>query len=150
MGRKGDDQKGLFVTYSQMPRSAGHPFYGALEDVLREHRFDRFAERLCRKFYAQVGRPGLPPGVYFRCLMVGYFEGLGSERGIAWRVADSLSLREFIGVEIGKETPNHSTISRTRRLIDLETHRAVFTWVLRRLDESELLRGKALGVDATT
>jgi transposase len=150
MGRKGDEQKGLFVTYQQMPRSAGHPFYQAVEGMLREHRFDRFAERICRKFYSRTGRPGLAPGVYFRCLMVGYFEGLGSERGIAWRVADSLSLREFLGLEIGAQAPDHSTISRTRRLIDLETHRAVFTWVLRRLEEGELLRGRTIGVDATT
>jgi transposase len=133
-----------------MRRSAGHPFFQALEGMLREHRFDRFAEGICRKFYSRTGRPGLAPGVYFRSLMVGYFEGLGSERGIPWRVADSLSLREFLGLEIGAQAPDHSTISRTRRLIDLETHRAVFTWVLRRLEEGELLRGRTIGVDATT
>jgi transposase len=150
MGRKADEQKGLFVPYTQLPRSSGHPFYVALEGMLRENQFDRFAERVCRKFYSHTGRPGLAPGMYFRCLMVGYFEGLDSERGIAWRVADSLSLREFVGLEMGRQAPDQSTISRTRRLIDLETHRAVFTWVLRRLAEGELLRAHALGVDGTT
>lgn len=150
MGKRGKGQDELFVTYKQL-RSEGHPFYQALEKVLRDNKFDRYVESLCAPFYApKMGRPGLPPGVYFRCLLVGYFEGLDSERAIAWRVADSLSLRTFLGVPLKKDPPDHSTISRTRRLIDLETHQAVFTWALGVLDAAGLVKGKTIGVDATT
>lgn len=150
MGKKGDAQDGLFVAYHQM-RSGGHPFYRALDAVLREHKFDRYAETLCARFYhPAVGRPGLAPGNYFRSLLVGYFEGIDSERGIAWRLADSLSLRDFLGLPTGKAPPDHSTISRTRRLIDEETHKEVFTWVLGLLSKEDLLKGKTIGVDATT
>jgi transposase len=107
----------------------GHPFYEALDVQLRSRGFDRYVEGLCAKFYAPtMGRPGLAPGAYFRALLVGYFEGIGSERGIAWRLADSLSLRSFLRLPTGKEPPDHSTISRTRRLIDIDTHQAVFSW----------------------
>jgi len=151
MGRRGDEQQGLFVPHNQLPKSDGHPFYEALERVLGGREFDRFVEKLCARYYARkMGRPGLAPGVYFRCLMVGYFEGIDSERGIAWRAADSLSLRRFIGIDMGKMAPDHSTISRTRRLISSETHREVFTWVLRVVAETGLLRGKTIGVDSTT
>src|SRR5207342_1332120 len=113
--------------------------------------FDRFVEEQCRPFYAPVmGRPSLPPGRYFRLLMVGYFEGLDSERGIAWRAADSLSLRQFLGLELSEAPPDHSTISRTRRLIDVETHQAVFTWILKRLAAAGLVKGQTIGIDATT
>lgn len=150
MGKKGDEQDGLFLTYKQM-RSAGHPFYQALDRVLREHGFDRYAEKVCAAFYAPVmGRPSLAPGNYFRALFIGYFEGIDSERGIAWRLADSLSLRDFLGLPTGKAPPDHSTLSRTRRLIDEETHREVFTWVLGLLSKEGLLKGKTIGVDATT
>jgi transposase len=150
MGKKGDEQDDLFVSYKQM-RSAGHPFYRALDGVLREHGFDRYVEELCERFYAPVmGRPSLAPGNYFRCLLVGYFEGIDSERGIAWRIADSLSLRDFLALTVGKPPPDHSTISRTRRLIDEETHQEVFTWVLGLLSKEDLLKGKTIGVDATT
>ena len=97
-----------------------------------------------------MGRPGLPPGMYFRLLLIGYFEGIDSERGIAWRAADSFALRDFLGVGLEDAPPDHSTISRTRRLIDLETHRAVFTWVLQCLSTAGLVKGKTIGVDATT
>ena len=108
-------------------------------------------ERLCSSFYAdRLGRPSLRPGRYFRLLFIGYFEGLSSERGIAWRVADSLSLRSFLDLEVTEAAPDHSTVSRTRRRIDVETHRAVFTWVLERVAEAGLVRGKTVGVDATT
>lgn len=150
MGTKDNEQSGLFVTYKDVPRSAGHPFYDALEKLLGQHGFDRFVERECERFYAEGGRPSLAPGVYFRCLLVGYFEGIDSERGIAWRVADSLSLRAFLGLGMAKAPPDHSTISRTRRRLDLEVHHRVFTWVLTRLAGAGLLEGKTLGVDATT
>lgn len=150
MGKRGDEQEELFITHQQL-RSQGHPYYTAVNKLLREKGFDRYAEELCAKFYARkVGRPGLAPGVYFRCLLLGYFEGIDSERGIAWRAADSLSLRDFLGVPASKLTPDHSTISRTRRLIDLETHHAVFTWALGVLDGAGLIKGKTIGVDATT
>jgi Transposase and inactivated derivatives len=150
MGKRGDEQEDLFVTHQQL-RAASHPYYRAVNKVLGDKGFDRYAEGLCAKFYARkVGRPGLAPGVYFRCLLLGYFEGIDSERGIAWRAADSLSLRDFLGVPASKLTPDHSTISRTRRLIDVETHHAVFTWVLGVLDSAGLIKGKTIGVDATT
>ena len=144
-------QADLGVASSQLARSPGHPFYEALNEVLSEHGFEDFVEELCGKFYAEkMGRPSVAPGVYFRLLMVGYFEGIGAERGIAWRVADSLALREFLGLKVSETPPDHSTISRTRRLIDVQTHAAVFSWVLERLAESELLKGKTIGIDATT
>src|SRR6201988_770542 len=107
--------------------------------------------RECAKFYAgNMGRPSLAPGIYFRLLLVGYFEGIDSERGIAWRAADSLGLRRFLGISIDEQTPDHSTISRTRRLIDVETHRKVFFWILELLRDQGLLKGKTVGIDATT
>ena len=141
----------MWVTTADLPTSAGHPFFERLNRVLDEAGFDAFVEGLCADFYAdRLGRPSLRPGRYFRLLFIGYFEGLSSERGIAWRVADSLSLRAFLDVDVTEATPNHSTLSRTRRLIDVETHVAVFTWVLERLAESGLVKGKTVGVDATT
>jgi transposase len=127
------------------------PFYRRLNQLLREHGFDDFAEAQCASFYAQtMGRPGLPPGIYFRLLLIGYFEGIDSERGVAWRAADSLALRDVLGLDLHKAPPDHSTISRTRRLIMLEAHRAVFTWVLQCLSTAGLVKGKTIGVDATT
>jgi len=151
IGKRSGNQDDLFVARSSMPRSAGHPFYVALDRELRTAGFDGYVEELCGRFYhASLGRPGLAPGVYFRCLLVGYFEGIDSERGIAWRMTDSLSLREFLGLAMAESPPDHSTISRTRRLIDVETHQAVFRWVLQRLAQEGLLKGKTLGVDSTT
>ena len=131
MGQRTSEQhEPLWLPTANLVDSPGHPFYQRLNDVLREHKFDRHAEDLCQAFYApKMGRPGLAPGVYFRCLMVGYFEGIDSERGIAWRCADSLSLRRFLGIGLDEQMPDHSTISRTRRLIDVETHAQVFSWV---------------------
>jgi transposase len=97
-----------------------------------------------------MGRPGLAPGLYFRLLLIGYFEGLDSERGIAWRTADSLALRDFLGLTLSEVPPDHSTLSRTRRLIDVETHQEVFNWVLQRVAEAGLLKGKTIGIDGTT
>ena len=122
-----------------------------LGGVLDAHDFDRFVEDLCSGFYAPVmGRPSLPPGRYFRLLLIGYFEGLDAERGIAWRATDSLAVRSFLRLALDEAAPDHSTISRTRRLIDLETHRAVFTWVQVRLVEAGLLKGRTIAIDATT
>jgi len=151
MGKKKQRQDALWVIASDLPKSAGHPFYRRLNVLLEARGFDRFAERLCERFYADgVGRPSLPPGRYFRLLLLGYFEGLDSERGIAWRAADSLAIRSFLGLGLGEAAPDHSTISRTRRLIDVETHREVFTWVQAILARKHLLRGKTVGIDATT
>ena len=141
----------MWVTAADLPKSAGHPFFERLNRILEESGFDAFVEGLCAVFYAErMGRPSLRPGRYFRLLFIGYFEGLSSERAIAWRVADSLSLRAFLDLDVTETTPNHSTLSRTRRLIDVETHSAVFTWVLERLSEAGLVKGKTVGVDATT
>ena len=135
--RKRARQPAMWVATTELPTSASHPFYARLNQVLAEQGFDDFAEGLCAPFYAKtMGRPGLPPGIYFRLLLIGYFEGLDSERGIAWRAADSFALRDFVGVGLEEAPPDHSTISRTRRLIDLETHEAVFTWILQRLADA--------------
>jgi transposase len=149
--RTRDRQPGMWVTTTDLPTAASHPFYRRLNQLLREHGFDDFGEAQCASFYAEtMGRPGLPPGIYFRLLLIGYFEGIDSERGIAWRAADSLALRDFLGLALDEAPPDHSTISRTRRLIDLETHRSVFTWVLQCLSTAGLVKGKTIGIDATT
>jgi transposase len=150
--RKGRErQEDFWVAYTDMAVGPGHPFYVRLNEVLDGAGFDAFVEQQCTRFYAdKLGRPGLTPGIYFRSLMIGYFEGIESERGIAWRLQDSLSLRRFVGIALDEDTPDHSTISRTRRLIDLETHRQVFSWVLGLLADRGLLQGKRIGIDATT
>jgi transposase len=151
MGKRKSEQAPLWIPTIELPMSPGHPFYVRLNEILDAAGFDRFVEEQCRSFYAPVmGRPSLAPGRYFRLLLVGYFEGLDSERGIAWRAADSLAVRHFLGLGLDEAAPDHSTISRTRRLIDVEAHQAVFTWVQERLVEGHLLRGKTLAVDATT
>ena len=151
MGTRETEQSALWVATSDLPKSAGHPFYTRLNALLDGHGFDRFVEGLCQRFYAPVmGRPGLAPGRYFRLLLLGYFEGIDSERGIAWRASDSLAIRSFLRLPVEEAPPDHSTISRTRRLIDVDTHREVFTWVQQRLVETGLLKGKTVAVDATT
>lgn len=143
-------QEALFVATSEISVTE-HPFYRALDKLLREDGFDEFAEEACAEFYAgNVGRPGIPPGVYFRALMVGYLEGISSERGIAWRCRDSLWLRAFLGYELTKNPPDHSSLSKTRKRLSVEAHVAVFARVLRLVDESGLLGGGTLGVDSTT
>jgi transposase len=149
--RRHATQASMWVATQDLPQTAAHPFYARLNQILDQHDFDRHVEGLCQPFYAdEVGRPGLPPGRYFRLLLIGYFEGLDAERAIAWRAADSLALRKFLGLVLPEAPPDHSTISRTRRLIDLETHEAVFTWMLQRLADAGLVKGKTVGVDATT
>ena len=149
IGTQETDQPPLWIAASDLPTSPGHPFYGRVNTILDDHGFDRFVEGQCRRFYAPVmGRPSLAPGRYFRLLLLGYFEGIDSERGIAWRAMDSLAVRSFLGLTVHDAPPDHSTISRTRRLIDVETHRAVFAWVQERLVEAQLLKGKTIGIDA--
>jgi transposase len=152
VGKRKAIQQPLFVTTESL-NLGPHPFYAAVNKVLDAHHFDAFAEQLCARFYddpAKGGRPGLAPGVYFRCLMIGYFEGIDSERGIAWRCADSLSLKAFLGLAVDRMTPEHSTISRTRRLIDVETHAEVFQFILKVLANHRVIDGKTVGVDSTT
>src|SRR5436305_9725564 len=143
MGKQAKASQGQFwVETQRLAKGPGHPFYRRLNEVLANYRFDDHVEKLCAKFYAaRRGRPSLPPAVYFRLLLIGYFEGIDSERGIAWRCGDSLSLRAFVGYGIEEAVADHSTISRTRRLIDLETHQQVFTWVLKVLADYGLLSG---------
>jgi len=151
MGKRGrEKQESMWIEAASLSAAGGHPFYERLNRILDRRGFDRFAEEACRAFYSKTGRPGLAPGIYFRLLLVGYFEGIDSERGIAWRVGDSLALRRFLGYELQQSTPDHTTISRTRRLIDLETHRAVFGWVLQVLAEEGLLKGNTIAIDGTT
>ena len=135
----------------ELPTAPGHPFYKRLNEVLDQSAFDRFCEQCCARFYHEkLGRPSLSPGLYFRTMLIGFFEGLDSERGIAWRLADSLTLRQFLAIGLDERTPDHVTISRTRRLIDAATHQRIFSWVLERLAENGLVKGKTIGVDSTT
>ena len=151
MRTRQDEQSALWVATDDWPKSPGHPFYTQLNALLDAHGFDRFVESKCRGFYAKVmGRPSLAPGVYVRLLLLGYFEGIDSERGIAWRATDSLAIRSFLRLPLNEPPPDHSTISRTRRLIDLDTHRAVFMWVQARLVDAGLLKGTTVAIDATT
>ncbi len=144
-------QERLWIAHDAIAQSPGHPFYEELERVLREECFDKFAEGECAPYYAKKqGRPSIPPGVYFRMLMIGYFERIDSERGICWRCADSLSLRGFLGVSLDADVPDHSSLSRIRCRLPLEVHEAVFGWVLRVLGSYDLIDGKTMGVDATT
>jgi transposase len=144
-------QEDFWVAHTEIASAPSHPFYRRLNQLLEGEKFDEFVEGLCAKFYARkYGRPSLTPGIYFRSLLIGYFEGIDSERGIAWRLADSLALRQFVAIGLDESTPDHSTISRSRRLIDLETHREVFGWVLGLLADRGLIKGKRIGIDATT
>jgi transposase len=150
--RKRERQQDLWIATSDVVETPANAFYDRLNQILDEHKFDTKVERLCQKFYKKsaYGRPSMAPGVYFGSLLIGYFEGLDSERGIAWRTADSLSLRKFLGYALDEATPDHSTISRTRRLYWLETHKAVFRWVLKILDQEGLVSGRTVSIDATT
>ncbi len=152
MGKRGRQrQENLFIASNTLVKSPGHPFYEKLNQVLGANGFDEFVEGLCQRYYApHMGRKGIPPGVYFRMLLIGYFEGLDSERGIEWRVSDSLTLRRFLGYALDEQTPDHSSLSRIRHRLPLEVHEAVFKWILRVLCKAGLVKGKTLGVDATT
>ena len=149
--RKGRERQEEFWYRSEVAEAPGHPFYRKLEEKLKQAGFDEFCERECQGYYADgVGRPSLAPGVYFRLMLIGFFEGIDSERGIAWRVADSLSLRQFLSYGVDESTPDHVTLSRTRRLLDAETHQKVFGWVLEQVARAGLLKGKTMGLDSTT
>jgi transposase len=151
LGRQGERQTELMVGWAELPRSPGHVFYDRLQTVLLEAGFDGFAEAQCAPYYARKrGRPSLPPGRYFRLHLIGYFEGIDSERGLEWRCADSLSLRAFLRLGTTEPVPDHSWLSKTRSRLPLEVHEAVFSWVLQRLAEHGLLRGERIGIDAST
>ena len=151
LGRRGDQQSGMWVATTSLPRSAGHPFYTRLNTLLAEAEFDKFAEAECAPYYAEKqGRPSIPPGVYFRMLLVGYFEGLDAQRAIAWRCSDSLALREFLGLGMTQPVPEHSSLTVTRQRLPLAVHEAVFGRILELAATKGLLRGKTVAVDATT
>lgn len=151
MGRREGKQGGMWVATAELPRSPGHVFYEKLNRLLAEANFDRRCEEICAPYYADdLGRPSIPPGVYFRMLFVGYFEGLDSQRGIAWKCADSLSVRNFLGLELGESAPDHSSLTRIRQRLPLEVHLQIFTLVLEVAREKGILRGKTLAIDATT
>jgi transposase len=151
MGRESDRQGDLMVTWAEMPRSPGHVFYDRLQEVLLAGGFDLFVETVCQLYYApKMGAPSVPPGRYFRMHMVGYFEGIASERGIAWRCSDSMSLRDFLRLENREKVPDHSWLSKTRGRLPHEVHERVFGWVLKLMAEQGLVKGKRIGVDAST
>jgi transposase len=151
MGKRKPKQEALFFSAQEIPNAASHPFYAKVNEILERNKVDKRLEHLCKRFYKPVlGRPSMAPGVYFRMLLLGYFEGVDSERGIAWRVADSFSLREFLGFSVIESTPDHSTMSRTRRLMPVETHKAVFRWFVKVLGEEGLIDGQTVAIDATT
>jgi transposase len=151
MGRESDRQSDLMVSWAEMPRSPGHVFYDRLQEVLIANGFDGFVETACQPYYApKMGAPSVPPGRYFRMHMVGYFEGICSERGIAWRCSDSMSLRDFLRLENREKVPDHSWLSKTRGRLPREIHETVFGWVLKLVAEQGLVKGKRIGIDAST
>jgi transposase len=151
LGKRRNEQQEMWVATTSLPKSEGHVFYRKLNCLLAEADFDRRIEKLCEPYYhRQLGRPSIPPGVYFRMLLVGYFEGIGSQRGIAWRCGDSLSLREFLGIPLTEDTPDHSSLTRVRDRLPLEIHTTVFQWILKMAAEKGLIRGKTVAVDSST
>lgn len=151
LGKRRQEQQEAWVATSALPKSPGHPFYKKLNQLLAEAGFDAWVERLCAPYYADKrGRPSIPPGVYFRMIFMGYFEGIASQRGIAWRCSDSRSLQEFLGVPLDQETPDHSSMSRIHARLPLEVHGEVFQFVVQIAAEKKLLDGKVVGVDSTT
>src|ERR1035437_7882022 len=149
--KRREEQEDIWIAHTELPSALGHPFHQRLNELLEGETVDEFVEGRCAKFYAaKYGRPSLNPGIYFRSLLLGYFEGIDSERGIAWQLADSLGLRRFVGIGLDEDAPDHTTISRTRRLIDVETHGEVFGWVLGVLADRGLVKGKRIAIDATT
>ena len=151
LGRRREQfQQDLMVPASALPRSPGHPFYAALNRLLSEAKFDAYVEGLCEPLYREGGRPSIPPGVYFRMLFIGYFEGIDSQRGIAWRCSDSLSLCSFLGLKPTESTPDHSSLTIIRQRLPKELIEQVFSFVLTMAFEKKLLKGKSIGVDATT
>jgi transposase len=151
MRREAEVQGDLMLTWAEMPRSPGHAFYDRLQNLLSEAGFDAFVGTECKSFYApRMGAPSLPPGRYFRMHVIGYFEGIDSERGIAWRCSDSLSLRAFLRLASRERVPDHSWLSKTRSRLPHEVHEKVFGWVLALVAERGLVKGARIGVDGST
>ena len=151
LGKRKREEQGLWIATTELPKSPGHPFYRKLNELLAEAKFDAWIEERCRPYYDEkLGRPSIPPGVYFRMILIGYFEGIASQRGIAWRCSDSRSLAEFLGIPIDKTTPDHSSLSRVHARLPLEVHEEVFVFVLKIAADKKLLKGKTVGVDSTT
>ena len=150
LGKRRNQQQSAWVSTAELPKSPGHPFYKKLNALLAGAGFDQWLEKLCAPYYAaKMGRGSIPPGVYFRMILVGYFEGISSQRGIAWRCSDSRSLAEFLGVPVEEETPDHSSLSRIHKRLPLEVHEAMFVFVLNLAVENKLLAGKTVAVDST-
>src|SRR5271170_1779908 len=150
LGKRNPQQDELFIPTAKLATGPGHPFYAKLNEVLAVAGFDEFVEQLCAPYYKEGGRPGIPPGVYFRMLFIGYFEGLDGQRGIAWRCADSLALRSFLGIAITEATPVHASMTIIRQRLPELVFSKVFVFVLSLLEAKGLLRGKTVGIDATT
>jgi transposase len=151
LGKRKREQQGMWIATTELPKSPGHPFYKKLNELLAEANFDRWVEDLCAPYYAEkLGRPSIPPGVYFRMILVGYFEGIGSQRGIAWRCSDSRSLSEFLGCGLNEATPDHSSMTNIHQRLPLEVHEQVFVFVLKIAGDKKLLKGKTVAVDSTT
>jgi transposase len=151
LGKRKSEQQGLWIATTELPKSPGHPFYQKLNHLLAEAQFDRWIEKRCESYYAaSLGRPSIPPGVYFRMILVGYFEGIASQRGIAWRCSDSRSLADFLGVPINETSPDHSSMTRVHQRLPLEVHEEVFVFVLKIAADKKLLHGKTVAVDSTT
>ena len=150
LGKRAAKQSELFIPVTQLPKTPAHPFYAKLNTVLAESQFDPFVENLCAPYYKEGGRPSIPPGTYFRMLFIGYFEGIDSQRGIAWRCADSRSLREFLGADLTAATPAHNSMTVIRQRLPENVFDAVFAHVLGVLEKKGLLKGKTMGIDATT
>jgi transposase len=151
LGKRKSEQQEAWVATTELPRSPGHPFYKELNRLLAEDGFDVWLEKLCAPYYhATQGRPSIPPGIYFRMILVGYFEGLSSQRGIAWRCCDSRSLAEFLGYGPTEETPDHSSLTKVGQRLPQEVHEAVFQRVLAMAVAKGLVKGKTVAVDSTT
>src|SRR5215471_4609688 len=150
LGKRKPQQDELFIPTAQLVAGPAHPFFTKLNQVLAEAGFDAFVEKLCAPYYKEGGRPGIPPGVYFRMVLAGYFEGLDSQRGIAWRCADSLALRSFLGIALTEATPVHASMTVIRQRLPESVYDKVFVFVLGLLEQQGLLRGKAVAIDATT
>jgi transposase len=150
LGKRSAKQDELFIPTANLVTGPGHPFYTKVNEILAEAGFDAFVEKLCAPYYKDGGRPGIPPGVYFRMLFVGYFEGLDSQRGIAWRCADSLALRTFLGLTFTEATPVHASMTVIRKRLPERVFDRVFVFMLSLLEQHGLLRGKTVGIDATT
>jgi transposase len=148
--RRGLKQDELFIATAKIITGPGHPFYAKLNEILAEAGFDEWVEKLCAPYYKEGGRPGIPPGVYFRMLLIGYFEGLDSQRGIAWRCADSLALRTFLGLGLTESTPVHASMTIIRQRLPESVFHQMFVFVLSLLEQRGLVRGKSVAIDATT